>query len=251
MHLHHPQKPMKQATIHIAMHAQTTHTSQRNAFTAWLPSLHLSNHTHHNPYHTLYSTAQPIIPSTHTTINHDTSSPSNNHPYFLIHNHFNTYTPKHNTPRTTTNLNLHRNTEHATTHNQALSKSLYKYHIYDSTLSDSLVQHVRNEHFQLYTFHNHQHTHSFVIHTHTKLATLPVPLFTLYTRRWWLWLERCRDGSYAVKALRCDVWVVLVSVPDPLYTHKKNGRKVPEEGLVQLIQKASMGCSLYGLLWVR
>ena len=29
-----PQKPMKQATMHTAMHAQTTHTSQRNAFIA-------------------------------------------------------------------------------------------------------------------------------------------------------------------------------------------------------------------------
>ena len=25
---------------------------------------------------------------------------------------------------------------------------------------------------------------------------------------WWVWLERCRDGSYAVNALHCDVWVV-------------------------------------------
>ena len=22
---------------------------------------------------------------------------------------------------------------------------------------------------------------------------------------WWVWLERCRDGSYVVNALRCDV----------------------------------------------
>ena len=29
-----PQKPMKQATMHIAMHAQTTHISQRNTFIA-------------------------------------------------------------------------------------------------------------------------------------------------------------------------------------------------------------------------
>ena len=27
-------------------------------------------------------------------------------------------------------------------------------------------------------------------------------------RFWWVWLERCRDGSYAVNALHCDVWVV-------------------------------------------
>ena len=24
----------------------------------------------------------------------------------------------------------------------------------------------------------------------------------------WVWMERCRDGSYAVNALHCDVWVV-------------------------------------------
>ena len=24
----------------------------------------------------------------------------------------------------------------------------------------------------------------------------------------WVWLERCRDGRYAVNALHCDVWVV-------------------------------------------
>ena len=29
-----PQKPMKQAIVHTTMHAQTTHTSQCNAFTA-------------------------------------------------------------------------------------------------------------------------------------------------------------------------------------------------------------------------
>ena len=27
---------------------------------------------------------------------------------------------------------------------------------------------------------------------------------------WWVWLERCRDGRYAVSASRCDVWVVSV-----------------------------------------
>ena len=48
MHSHQktiPQKPTKQATRHTGRCAQTTHTSQRNAFTAYLPSLHLSNHT--------------------------------------------------------------------------------------------------------------------------------------------------------------------------------------------------------------
>ena len=34
-----PQKPTKQATMHTGRHAQTTHTSQRDAFTTYLPSL--------------------------------------------------------------------------------------------------------------------------------------------------------------------------------------------------------------------
>ena len=29
----------------------------------------------------------------------------------------------------------------------------------------------------------------------------------------WVWLERCRDGRYAVNALRCDVWVVCARLP--------------------------------------
>ena len=29
---------------------------------------------------------------------------------------------------------------------------------------------------------------------------------------WWVWLERCKDGSYAVNALCCDVWVVSACV---------------------------------------
>ena len=31
-------------------------------------------------------------------------------------------------------------------------------------------------------------------------------------RLWWVWLERCRDGSYAVNALHCDVWVVCACI---------------------------------------
>ena len=27
-----------------------------------------------------------------------------------------------------------------------------------------------------------------------------------------MWLERCRDGSYAANALRCDVWVVCACI---------------------------------------
>ena len=40
------QKPMKQATMHIAMHAQTTHTSQRNAFTARVATIPTSFQPH-------------------------------------------------------------------------------------------------------------------------------------------------------------------------------------------------------------
>ena len=29
---------------------------------------------------------------------------------------------------------------------------------------------------------------------------------------WWVWLERCRDGSYAINALRCDGWVVCARI---------------------------------------
>ena len=28
-----------------------------------------------------------------------------------------------------------------------------------------------------------------------------------------MWLERCRDGRYAVNASRCDVWVVCARLP--------------------------------------
>ena len=28
-----------------------------------------------------------------------------------------------------------------------------------------------------------------------------------------MWLERCRDGRYAVNATRCDVWVVCARLP--------------------------------------
>ncbi len=30
---------------------------------------------------------------------------------------------------------------------------------------------------------------------------------------WWVWLERCRDGRYAVNASCCDVWVVCARLP--------------------------------------
>ena len=28
-----------------------------------------------------------------------------------------------------------------------------------------------------------------------------------------VWLERCRDGRYAVNASRCDVWIVCARLP--------------------------------------
>ena len=31
-------------------------------------------------------------------------------------------------------------------------------------------------------------------------------------RWWWVWLERCRDGIYAVDAWHCDVWVVCTCI---------------------------------------
>ncbi len=34
----------------------------------------------------------------------------------------------------------------------------------------------------------------------------------VWYRLWWVWLERCRDGSYAVNALHCDVWVVCACI---------------------------------------
>ena len=79
-------------------HAQTTHISQCDAFTAYLPSLHLSNHTHHKPYHTpLYNTLQHTLPSTIITIlNHDTT----HHPTTTLTSSSTTitYFTKHNTP---------------------------------------------------------------------------------------------------------------------------------------------------------
>ena len=34
---------------------------------------------------------------------------------------------------------------------------------------------------------------------------------------WWVWLERCRDGRYAVNASRCDVWVVCMCTPSGVH----------------------------------
>ena len=37
-------------------------------------------------------------------------------------------------------------------------------------------------------------------------------LYLLHTQLWWVWLERCRDGSYATNASCCDVWVVCACI---------------------------------------
>ena len=64
------QKPMKQATVHTTMHAQTTHTSQCN-------DMHLPRSHHPYIFPTTpttictippYSTAHRILPITHITI---------------------------------------------------------------------------------------------------------------------------------------------------------------------------------------
>ena len=74
-------------------HAQTTHISQCDAFTAYLLSLHLSNHSHHKPYHTpLHNILQHTPPSTIlTTTHHPTTTLTSS-------STTNTYFTKHNTP---------------------------------------------------------------------------------------------------------------------------------------------------------
>ena len=108
-----PQKPRKQVTMHTGRRAQATHTSQRDAFTAYLPSLHLSNHTHHKPYHTpIHNTVQHTPPSTIITIlNRDTipQLPSHPHPQRL-------HTSQNITSHATDNPNLHSNTTPIKTH---------------------------------------------------------------------------------------------------------------------------------------
>ena len=72
----------QQGRMHTAMHAQTTHTSQRNDLPrSYLPYIFPSTPAtiHTTPP---YSTAHPILQHTAITINHDTLSPSN-HPYHL------------------------------------------------------------------------------------------------------------------------------------------------------------------------
>ena len=101
---------MKQATTHTTMHSQSTHTSLARCIysvatipTSFQPHPPQSVPHPHTQLHTQYF-LQHIRPS--TIINHDTSSPSNNHPYILIHNHY----ILHKTRHPTNNLNLYRNT---------------------------------------------------------------------------------------------------------------------------------------------
>ena len=97
MHFHPktlPQKPMKQATMYTRRHAQTTHITVQCIYrvaTSFQPHPP-------NPYHThtlcTPNTSQHTPPSTIITINHDTSSPSNN---ILIHNHYILHKTQHPT----------------------------------------------------------------------------------------------------------------------------------------------------------
>ena len=109
MHFHQktiPQKPMKQATMHTGRHAQTTHTSQRNAFTAYLPSLHLSNYTHHTLYHphTQHPSPSTIISILIHTCQHIAIQQPPSHPHPQQYSH-----TTQNAPHNTTSLNLHSN----------------------------------------------------------------------------------------------------------------------------------------------
>ena len=53
-------------------------------------------------------------------------------------------------------------------------------------------------------YQTHPHRPPYKLHYHYSHLT--------YTRLWWVWLEKCRDGSYVVNALRCDVWVVCTCI---------------------------------------
>ena len=101
-----PQKPTKQATMHTGRHAQTTHTSQRNAFTAYLPSLHLSNYTHHTLYHphTQHPSPSTIISILIHTCHHIAIQQPPSHPHPQQYSH-----TTQNAPHNTTSLNLHSN----------------------------------------------------------------------------------------------------------------------------------------------
>ena len=199
-----PQKPMKQATMHVHRNACTDYphiTAQCIYCVATIPISFqphppLSAPHSHTQLHTQYF-LQHTPPSTIITIIY--------HPYILIHNHYIATSP--NTAPHTTTLNLHRNVSYShqnalrsitptftstnqaeqsltsttilnkvdntqstlyqthphrpplqrtctykqsqnfiTLNNQTQPKPLYKH---DSTLNDSLVQHVHHKHFQL------------------------------------------------------------------------------------------------------
>ena len=109
MHFHQktiPKKPTKPATMHTGRHAQTTHTSQRNAFTAYLPSLHLSNYTHHTLYHphTQHPSPSTIISILIHTCQHIAIQQPPSHPHPQQYSH-----TTQNAPHNTTSLNLHSN----------------------------------------------------------------------------------------------------------------------------------------------
>ena len=105
MHFHQktlPRKPMKQATVHTGGHAQTTHTSQRNAFTAYSyhPYIFPTTPTKFVPHpHTqLLNQSRTTIhnhaPSATTPCLHSTTSLSTNITYFTKRN-----TPHYNQPK--------------------------------------------------------------------------------------------------------------------------------------------------------
>ena len=108
MHFHQkplPQKPSKQATMHIAVHAHTTHTSQHNAlfYHVHVPTIPTSFQPHppqcvsHPILNCTPNTSFNTQPSTIITIKHDTSFPANRYSYILIHNHYILHKTQHPT----------------------------------------------------------------------------------------------------------------------------------------------------------
>ena len=108
MHFHQkplPQKPTKQATMHIAVHAHTTHTSQHNALfyhvhvptipTSFQPHPPQSCITPHTKLHTQYFLQYTTIHNHHHKARHLVSSQQSTllSLFTII-----TYSTKHNTP---------------------------------------------------------------------------------------------------------------------------------------------------------
>ena len=118
MHFHQktlPQKPMKQATMYTAVHADYPHITAQCIYRVSSIILHLSNHTHHNPNHASILNSTPN--TSFNTHNHQqqslsTPTPPHLHPTMtltslstiIIH------TSQNIIPHTPTNPNLHRNT---------------------------------------------------------------------------------------------------------------------------------------------